>query len=120
HAAQTIENICSRAIWMDRGQLLLDGDAVDVARKYRWFAHNLAQGEEGKAAGLLREAKLEGESQRRASQLDLSDVYLDRPLAKRREAIPEFEPDPFTRVYDRSHQSPRKSFPSTILPDDRA
>src|SRR5699024_8412039 len=36
HAAQTIENMCSRAIWMERGQVVLDGDAVEVARKYRW------------------------------------------------------------------------------------
>ena len=66
HAAQTIENMCSRAIWMERGQVVLDGDAVEVARKYRWFAHNLAQGDEEKAAGLLRDAMLEGEAQRRA------------------------------------------------------
>ena len=33
HAAQTIENMCSRAIWMERGQVVLDGDAVEVARQ---------------------------------------------------------------------------------------
>ena len=51
HAAQTIENMCSRAIWMERGQVVLDGDAVEVARKYRWFAHNLAQGDEREGRG---------------------------------------------------------------------
>ncbi|PWH06450.1 ABC transporter ATP-binding protein [Brachybacterium endophyticum] len=60
HAAQTIENMCSRAIWMERGQVILDGDAVEVARKYRWFAHNLAQGDTSKANGLLLDARREG------------------------------------------------------------
>lgn len=57
HAAQTIENLCTRAIWLDFGEFVMDGDAREVARKYRWFAHNLAQGHEEKAAGLLDDAK---------------------------------------------------------------
>lgn len=60
HAAQTIEEMCTRAIWLDFGDFVMDGDARAVARKYRWFAHNLAQGEEEKAAGLLAAAKAEG------------------------------------------------------------
>ncbi|MFW0110013.1 ABC transporter ATP-binding protein [Rothia sp. P6271] len=57
HAAQTIENMCTRAIWLDFGELVMDGDAREVARKYRWFAHNIAQGDERKAARLLYDAK---------------------------------------------------------------
>lgn len=57
HAAQTIENMCTRAIWMDFGELIMDGDAKAVSRKYRWFAHVLAQGDEEKAAGLLADAR---------------------------------------------------------------
>ncbi|UQN28092.1 ABC transporter ATP-binding protein [Brachybacterium kimchii] len=64
HAAQTIENMCSRAIWLERGLVVMDGDAVEVARKYRWFAHNLAQGNMSKANGLLADARREGEDQR--------------------------------------------------------
>lgn len=60
HAAQTIEELCTRAIWLDFGEFVMDGDARVVARKYRWFAHKLAQGEEEKAAGLLVAAKAEG------------------------------------------------------------
>lgn len=113
HAAQTIENMCSRAIWMERGQVVLDGDAVDVARKYRWFAHNLAQGNDDKAAGLLRDAVHEGESQRRAAQLLVPEATERTPERR----VPEFEPDPFTDVYDQRSRSPRKSFPSAVLPD---
>ncbi|MGP5036513.1 ABC transporter ATP-binding protein [Brachybacterium alimentarium] len=113
HAAQTIESMCSRAIWMERGQVVLDGDAVEVARKYRWFAHNLAQGDEDKAATLLRDATLEGEAQRRASQL-LASVPSELVGEDR---LPEFEPDPFTKVYDNRSHSPKKSFPSTVFPN---
>lgn len=113
HAAQTIENMCSRAIWMERGQVVLDGDAAEVARKYRWFAHNLAQGEEEKAAGLLRDAILEGEAQHRASQL-LAPTPVEHVDTA---GTPEFEPDPFTKVFDKRSHSPKKPFPSTTLAD---
>lgn len=119
HAAQTIESMCSRAIWMERGQVVLDGDAVEVARKYRWFAHNLALGDEEKAANLLREAILEWEPQRRAALLDLSSGPAEPPPVRRGHDVPDFEPDPFTKVFDRRSESPKKAFPSTVLPDDQ-
>jgi teichoic acid transport system ATP-binding protein len=53
HAAQTIEELCTRAIWLERGRLIMDGPAVFVARRYRWFAHLLAQGETRKAEDLV-------------------------------------------------------------------
>ncbi|EWS81413.1 sugar ABC transporter ATPase [Brachybacterium phenoliresistens] len=119
HAAQTIENMCSRAIWMERGQVVQDGDAVEVARKYRWFAHNLAMGEEAKAAGLLRDAILEGETQRREARLfePASAAETDEPHGRRREA-PELEPDPFTQVFNARTPSPKRTFLKTVLPDD--
>lgn len=56
HAAQTIEELCSRAIWLDEGRVIVDGPAREVARLYRWYAHVLAQGDEKKAAGILADA----------------------------------------------------------------
>lgn len=109
HAAQTIENMCSRAIWMERGQVVLDGDAVEVARKYRWFAHNLAQGEETKAAGLLRDAVIEGESKQREAPYPTAASTPELEVRKRKDS-PEFEPDPFTQLFDRD--VPRRTFPS--------
>lgn len=82
HAAQTIENMCSRAIWMEHGRVVLDGDAVEVARKYRWFAHNLAQGNEEKAMGLLRTAITEGREQRQARQQALDGKSAETPTAQ--------------------------------------
>ncbi|MGO1407002.1 MAG: ABC transporter ATP-binding protein [Brachybacterium sp.] len=116
HAAQTIENMCSRAIWMERGQVVLDGDAVEVARKYRWFAHNLAQGEEEKAAGLLRDAVLEGESERQEARELTSPVASTPPRHQR--ATPEFEPDPFTKYFNMKESLPRRAFPTTVFPQD--
>lgn len=113
HAAQTIENMCSRAIWMERGRVVLDGDAVEVARKYRWFAHNLAQGEEEKAAGLLRDAILEGEASRVASTLTLPD---ETDTEVRADGTPELVADPFLNVFSKDMGARR--FPGTILPPD--
>lgn len=118
HAAQTIETMCSRAIWMERGLVVLDGDAAEVARKYRWFAHNLAQGNEEKAAGLLEDAFQEGEAGRRASTLLLaSDADVNRQ-GRQGGRVPDFEPDPFTRVFDRTAHTPKKAFPSAMRRDD--
>lgn len=111
HAAQTIETMCSRAVWMEQGRVVLDGDAAEVARRYRWFAHNLAQGEGDKARGLLREAMLEGEWNRRAMRRAASTSAADsngveRPAGDR--FLEHFRDD-----------APKTSFPSTVLPPDR-
>lgn len=64
HAAQMVEEMCKRAMWIDSGRLVIDGDAEEVARMYRWYAHNLAQGETEKAGGLLADAFAEGRARR--------------------------------------------------------
>lgn len=116
HAAQTIENMCSRAIWMERGQVVLDGDAVEVARKYRWFAHNLAQGNDEKAAGLLRDAMDEGAEQRREAALlaPLPGSSEAGTTRRRRRSTPELEPDPFMKIF--SEDAEARPFPATIAP----
>lgn len=60
HAATTIEEECTRAIWLHKGRVVLDGPAFEVAQRYRWWAWNLAKGETDKAAGLLDDAQREG------------------------------------------------------------
>lgn len=55
HAAQTIEEMCTRALWIHEGDLIQDGDARATARAYRWWAWNVAKGEHDTAADLLRE-----------------------------------------------------------------
>lgn len=53
HAAKVIQDLCSRAVWMHRGEVLMDGPAEAVAEKYRWWAWNVAKGEETIADKLL-------------------------------------------------------------------
>lgn len=60
HAAQAIEETCTRALWINDGVLIQDGPAVEIARAYRWWAWNVAQGEHETAAHLLKTAA-EGE-----------------------------------------------------------
>ncbi|KUG58485.1 hypothetical protein AVL62_11335 [Serinicoccus chungangensis] len=55
HAAQTIEEMCTRALWIHEGNLIQDGEASATARAYRWWAWNVAKGEHDTAAELLRE-----------------------------------------------------------------
>lgn len=60
HAAQTVEEECTRAIWLHKGRMVLDGEAEEVARRYRLYAWRVAKGEPDKAAAMLEEAFLEG------------------------------------------------------------
>lgn len=57
HAAQTIETMCTRAIWLNEGELVADGDAVEVARTYRWWAWQMASNEHDAAAQVLQQAR---------------------------------------------------------------
>ncbi|MDC5698348.1 ABC transporter ATP-binding protein [Intrasporangium calvum] len=57
HAAQTIEEMCTRAIWLHKGEMVLDGPAYETARAYRWWAWNISKGEHDKAEKLLADAR---------------------------------------------------------------
>jgi teichoic acid transport system ATP-binding protein len=53
HAAKTIEDMCTRAIWLDAGTLIADGPADEVANMYRYYAHSIALGKEEAAKNAL-------------------------------------------------------------------
>lgn len=53
HAAKVIQELCTRAVWMHKGEILMDGPAEPVAEKYRWWAWNVAKGKEDVADKLL-------------------------------------------------------------------
>ncbi len=55
HAAQTVEQLCTRAIWLHEGSILADGPASQVAVEYRRWAWAIAQGDTAKAEQLLAE-----------------------------------------------------------------
>lgn len=56
HAAKTIEDMCTRAIWLDSGTLIADGPAEDVANRYRFYAHSIALGKDESAKTALANA----------------------------------------------------------------
>lgn len=60
HSAQVIEETCTRALWLHRGRVVLDGPARETARRYRQWAWSLAQGEVDKATALLKDAIADG------------------------------------------------------------
>ncbi len=55
HAAQTIEEMCTRAIWLHQGKVIAEGPARETARSYRLWAWKVAHGEFDKAEELLQE-----------------------------------------------------------------
>ncbi|GAB3296438.1 ATP-binding cassette domain-containing protein [Epidermidibacterium keratini] len=57
HAAQTIEEMCSRAIWLHEGEIVTDGPADVVALHYRNWAWARAHGDNEKAQRLFIQAK---------------------------------------------------------------
>ena len=79
HAAQTIEEMCTRAIWLHEGQLVADGPAYETARAYRWWAWNIAKGETAKAAGLLEDARARLSETTTTPERDRPDPAHERP-----------------------------------------
>lgn len=61
HAAQTIEETCTRAVWLDHGRLILDGDADDVALRYRRWAWAIAKEKPAEAKTIIEDALSERE-----------------------------------------------------------
>lgn len=103
HGAKTIENMCSRAIWMEKGRIVMDGDTFDVTSKYRSFAYRMAQNREAEATEYLREAFEQGEAQRAASKLTLpAEGVSELPTD-----LPEIEPDPFAKIFNRDMKANR-------------
>lgn len=61
HAAQTIEETCTRAIWLNHGRLILDGPAEDVALRYRRWAWAIAKEKPEEAKTVIEDALSERE-----------------------------------------------------------
>ncbi|MFJ2519793.1 ABC transporter ATP-binding protein [Cellulosimicrobium cellulans] len=59
HAAKTIEETCTRAIWLNYGRLVLDGPAEDVALRYRKWAWAIAKEKPDQAKKIIEDALAE-------------------------------------------------------------
>ena len=57
HAAQVIEEMCTRALWLMDGVLIGDGPGPEIAHDYRWWSWNIAKNKPDKAATILAECR---------------------------------------------------------------
>ena len=80
HAAQTIEEMCTRAIWLHRGEMVLDGPAYETARAYRLWAWKVVKGQHDEAERLLEDAR----SQLRSTHVAAHDSTSRRYIARHR------------------------------------
>ena len=53
HSAQTIEEMCTRAVWLHKGRIIAEGPAYETARQYRLWAWSVAHGETVKASKIM-------------------------------------------------------------------
>lgn len=59
HAAQTIEEMCTRALWLHKGEIISDGPAEETARLYRLWAWREAKDEHEDAEKILEDVRSE-------------------------------------------------------------
>ena len=57
HSSRTIGAMCTRAIWLDSGEVVEDGPVDEVLPRYRLYARALAKGKVKLAAKVLRESR---------------------------------------------------------------
>ena len=57
HAAQVVEEMCTRALWLMDGELIGDGPGPQIAHDYRWWSWNIAKDKPDKAAKILAECQ---------------------------------------------------------------
>lgn len=114
HAPRAIENVCSRAIWMEKGRIVMDGDTKEVSAIYRSFTYRMARDREDEAMAILRDAIIAGESQRESAAVVVPDDVQPAP----RDRLPELETDPFASIFNR--QMEPQQFPGAASRPDRS
>jgi teichoic acid transport system ATP-binding protein len=57
HSLDTIRNMCTRVIWLDKGELIMDGSSEETTNLYQEFSSNLSKGNNITAARIRDEAR---------------------------------------------------------------
>jgi len=57
HSLDTIRNMCTRVIWLDKGELIMDGSTEETTNLYQEFSSNLSKGNNITAARIKDEAR---------------------------------------------------------------
>lgn len=79
HAAQTVEELCTRAIWLDQGRVIVDGPAYETAQRYRLWSWSVAKGDRDKAKRIFDEAL---HQQSRTEAVDLIEPIASREMPR--------------------------------------
>ncbi|UWX96119.1 ABC transporter ATP-binding protein [Arthrobacter zhaoxinii] len=56
HSLETVLDMCSRVVWMDKGDLLMDGGPREVVKAYKDFTRHLSKGNNISAAKIREDA----------------------------------------------------------------
>jgi teichoic acid transport system ATP-binding protein len=57
HSLETIKDMCTRVIWLDKGDLIMDGQPDAAIKAYQEFTQQLSKGNNISAAKILEDAK---------------------------------------------------------------
>ncbi|MCD4852209.1 ABC transporter ATP-binding protein [Arthrobacter sp. AK01] len=57
HSLDTIRDMCSRVLWLDKGELIMDGDPEETTRLYQEFSSHLSKGNNISAAKIKDDAR---------------------------------------------------------------
>lgn len=57
HSLETISSMCTRVVWLDKGDLIMDGEPAVGIKAYQEFTKQLSEGNNMAAAAILEEAK---------------------------------------------------------------
>ena len=57
HSLETISDMCTRVIWLDKGDLIMDGEPAAAIKAYQDFTGHLSKGNNNSASKILDDAK---------------------------------------------------------------
>ena len=57
HSLETIAEMCTRVVWLDKGDLIMDGEPAQAIRAYQDFTRHLSKGNNISAAAIKDEAR---------------------------------------------------------------
>jgi teichoic acid transport system ATP-binding protein len=57
HSLETISDMCTRVLWLDKGDLIMDGEPDMAIQAYRDFTKHLSKGNNNSASKILEDAK---------------------------------------------------------------
>ena len=89
HDVGAVTGLCSRAVWLDRGSVRLDGPSKEVVEAYLAEQHVLDRKAQGVAVSVAKAERVRA----KMAASDIADPRLDRLKAANTIQVFEFEPD---------------------------